>query len=211
VGVAAVLAVCSATACVRAYKPPSASDPHAVLKFRRVYETTAGTNLDERCTINGNEALSTHVASDIARAPRADAILVHPMPARVALEGAFSHLELRTVTELYMEQVPYSTTESYSCGSGTSYQMCSRMVTRTRSEIRYRTVTKNVPVTDGSCSQAVLLAPAIDHVYLLDFTYRGAGVCSATCLEQVGLAPDGSFTTQPCPPPTPEQLQDLKH
>jgi hypothetical protein len=180
-----------------------------VLKLRRVYNTTAGTHLGEQVSINGYLALGAHVPSKLASTPRTDAILVHPTPAKVTLAGGFEHSELRTVTEPYTVQVPYMTTESYSCGSGTSFRMCTRMVTQYRSETRYRTVLKDVSVSDGSCSRAVLFAPAENGVYLVDFTYSEAGVCTASCLEQVGMTDDGAFRTRPCPQPTPEQVQAL--
>jgi hypothetical protein len=179
------------------------------VKVRRVYERVAGAQLDEICTVNGHSALEDSVASGVAAVPRGDAFLVHPAAAKLEIRGAFSHLEMRTVQESYTTQVPYTASESYSCGTGTSFRTCTRSVTRYRSETRYRTVTKNVPIGDGECSRAVFLQPAVGQVYLIDFTYQDSGVCSAMCIEQTTLGPDGSFGTRPCPTPTAEQLEAI--
>jgi hypothetical protein len=200
-----------AAACVPPpYEPPTASEPHAILKLRRVYETTAGTRLGETCDVNGTRALAEGAASALAKAPRVSAILVHPIPAKLHLINGFSHTELRTVTEAYTVQEPYTTMESYSCGTGTSFQTCTRTVTQYRTETRYRTVLKNVVVSDGSCGRTLYFAPVVGHVYLVDFTYREADVCSATCIEQVGLEQeDGTFQTRPCPRPSAAQIDKL--
>jgi hypothetical protein len=192
--------------CVPAYVPPSATDPHAILKVRRVYERTAGTKLTERWLLNGHEALSHHIASDIAAAPLADSVLAFPVVTKVEVKSGFSHEELRTVNETYQEQVPYTTYESYSCGTGTSYRTCTRSVTQYRSENRTRWVTRMVPVSDGECSQELFVSPEVNHTYLVDFTYRDNRVCSATCVEQMPGATAGEFDTRACPVPTAAQI-----
>lgn len=201
------LACLSATACVSEYRPPTAADPHAIFKLRGVYEMQAGTDLAQTMLVNGHRALNRRVPSQVAKAPLADSTLLYPVPAKIEVAGEFSHMETRLVSETYYEQVPYTTYETYSCGFGTSYQTCTRSVTQYRSEQRTRMVMRSVSVSDGSCKQAVWLAPAVDHVYLVDFTYRQSAVCSATCLEQIASETPGEFNNQPCPVPTPAQIQ----
>ena len=133
----------------------------------------------------------------MTQAPRTDAFLAYAKPSEVEYRARFFHSEMRSVTETYSVQEPYTATESYSCGTGTSYRSCTRTVTHYRSVMKTRTVMKNVDVTDGEAQRSVYLAPAVDHAYLIDFTYQDNGACAAICLEQTP-APDGSFTNQAC-------------
>jgi hypothetical protein len=198
----------TATGCVRAYKPPSAHEPHATLKIRRVYEKRAGTNLREGLSINGHPALGDTAPVVMAAVPRADALLIHPRPARLELGAGFFHVEARMVNESYTVQVPYTTTESYSCGYGRSYSTCSRTVTHYRSETRWRTVLRNVEVSDGHCARGLVFSPQVGRAYLIDYTYRDSGICSVTCVEQMPSSA-GGFESRPCAGPTPEQLSRL--
>ena len=194
--------------CIPPYVPPTADQPHATLKVRRVYERPSGERLDEVCLVNGHHALKQRSAIAMTQAPRTDAFLAYPKPSEVEVRARFFHNEMRSVTETYSVQEPYIATESYPCGTGTSYRSCTRTVTRYRSVMKTRTVMKNVEVTDGACKRSVYLAPAVDHAYLIDFTYHDNGACAAICLEQTpGL--DGSFTNQACPPLTPSQIAEL--
>jgi hypothetical protein len=83
--------------CVPPYRPATADEPHATLKIRRIYEKLAGTRLNER--VEGHLAITESTATPIASAPRTDALLVHPRPARVDLASTFTHQETRTVQE----------------------------------------------------------------------------------------------------------------
>jgi hypothetical protein len=190
------------SACIREYRPPTENEPHAILKVRRTYERIGGTSLNETLDIDENRALTAGVSSALGREARTDAVLVHPVPAVARIETGFFHLEMRTVQETYYEQVPVQEMESYDCSSGfgtnRSYRSCTRMATHYKSQPKQRTVTKNVPVSDGSCGAAVRLNPAIGKSYLLEYTYRDHGSCSLTCFEQIP-AGDGSFTNAPCP------------
>jgi hypothetical protein len=127
-----------------------------------------------------------------------DAVLVHPRPTVVTISGAFHHSEVRPVQESYSEQIPYTASESYSCGSYPRTQTCFRTVTRYRSETRYRTVMREVRVGDGECSTQLAFSPQVGRVYLLDFTYRSPGVCAVACYEQVSTDQPGEFHNQAC-------------
>jgi hypothetical protein len=142
------------------------------------------------------DAVATPTAA--AEVPRTDAILLHPRPARVVAAGAFFHHETRAVQESYTVQVPYSTIESYSCGTTKSFRTCTRSVTRYRSETRHRTVLRSVRVTDAECARARRIAPGMADVYLLEFDFQAPGVCRLTCFQQIGQ-PEGSFDMRPCP------------
>jgi hypothetical protein len=200
---------CALAGCVPPYRPPTADEPHATLKVRRIYEKVAGTRLDERVEIEGHSAIAQSVQVSMAAAPRTDGLLVHPRPARVALASTFVHQEMRTVQEPYTETEYEYTTESYSCGTYNSFQMCSRMVSRPRQVTKYRWVTKLVDVTDATCSKALVIAPADGHLYLIDYTFQDGGVCAASCAEQVVVGADGSFANRRCPIPTPAQIKTL--
>jgi hypothetical protein len=71
-------------------------------------------------------------------------------------------------------------------------------------------VTKYVDVSDGSCGRRILVSPAVGAVYLLDFTYRDNGVCSATCVEQIASDVEGEFRTRPCPVPSAQEAKDIE-
>jgi hypothetical protein len=193
------LVAIAATGCVRYYHPPTAADPHATVKIRRTFEKSAGSRLKETAQVNGHVAQDVVDAAELAGAPRTSAILVHPAPAKLGVGGGFFHLEQHMVTESYTVQVPYTQVESYSCGFGKSTSTCTRTVTHYRSETRWRTVLRTVEVSDGWCASAVRFAPRAGHMYIVDYTYRENGVCSAACLEQTAIMSDGSFQSAPCP------------
>jgi hypothetical protein len=204
----AALAPFALAGCVREYRPPTPDQPHATIKFRRVFEKSAGTALKERTTINGHVAQNEVASVDVASAPRASALLVYPLPTNLDVGGGFFHWETQMVEETYYVDVPYTTNESYSCGYG-SNETCTRTVTQYRSEAHIRTVPQQVEVSDGWCSNSVRLAPKVGHLYLIDFTYRDKGICSATCLEQNEILSDGTFRSAPCPALTPAEEHAL--
>ncbi len=209
VTVITVLALVGATSCVRMYQPPMPTEPHATIKIRRSFETSAGTQLNESASVNQHAAQHASAPVAMAGAPRTSAILVHPIPAQLAVGGGFSHFETQMVTETYYVQVPYTAMETYSCGTGKSYQTCTRTVTQYRSESHTRTVPRTVEVSDGACAMAIRFSPLQGHIYVLDYTYRQNGVCSLTCLEQTAIMEDGSFRSAPCPAVTPAEAHAI--
>lgn len=207
--------VCSAlvalvtSGCVAPYKPPTENEPHAILKVRRVYETSRGTELLEALRVSDHPAFDQSTAANLATAPKSDALLIHPRPERLRVSGTFVHYELRQVLETYQVQVPYSSMESYSCGTSSSPRMCSRSVTRYRSESRQRWVTRSVQVVDATCARDTTLAPSAGGIYLLEFTFREEGVCSLVCYEQTKRGDDGELANAHCPEATPAQLAEI--
>jgi hypothetical protein len=195
--------------CVHRYDAPTPQEPHATIKIRRSFESSAGTHLREQTTVTGYVAESDVVGASASSAPQTSAIIVHPIPAEIGVGASFFHSEIRTVDETYTVQVPYTSTESYSCGSGTHYQTCTRMVTNYRSETRHRTVTKPVDVVDAQCRASVRLAPQVGHLYVVDFTFRENDACSASCVEQIEILSDGSFKSAPCPAPNAKQSREI--
>jgi len=200
----------AAVGCATPYMPPTMNQPHAILKLRRTYQTSGGTHMREGLTIEEHPAFAAAAERDAAGAPRTDAILVHPTPAEVRVAAAFFHTEIRTVQESYSVQVPYTSTESYSCGSGTSYQTCSRTVTHYRSETRYRMVTKPVEVSDGSCATALWVSPIINGSYIIEYEYAQDQLCRLACFDQVAGAEPGTFENRACVPPTPAEIRHAK-
>jgi len=185
-------------ACIPQYHPPTLSEPHAVIKVRRTYDTIAGTRLRESLLVDDHRAFAAEVPSGLASAPRIDSSLVHPVPATFGMASSFFHQEMRTVQESYFVQEPYSSYESYNCGTGTSYRSCSRSVTHYRSVTRHRWVTKMVDVVDAECQAGQRFAPAADRVYLLQYSFQEHRACSLSCFEQVPNS-DGTFRNLACP------------
>jgi hypothetical protein len=198
----AVFAMTAATisiGCVHAYKPPTAQEPHAILKLRRTYETTAGAQLSETLTLGDERAFSNVTGAGTAATAHSDAILVHPIPVDLTFLASFSHQTTRQVQEFYQEREPYQATESYNCGTGTSYRSCNRSVTRYRSNQKTRWVTKTETVNDGTCKQAFKFAPRQGSTYLLQYTYQDRDLCALSCFEQ-NAGGDGTITQTPCSP-----------
>lgn len=194
---AALVLCCVASACVPQYRPPTLEQPHAIVKFRRSYGYSAGVSLTEQLTVDEHLAYARTSPTGSANAPQTDAVLVHPLAARLLATSTFFHMETRAVQESYSVQVPYSTIESYSCGYGTSYRTCTRSATHYRSETRYRTVMRSVQVTDAVCSHASGIAPKANDIYVLEFNFQAPGVCRLSCFQQFGK-PDGTFEMRPC-------------
>lgn len=195
-------------ACVPPYRPPSANEPHAIVKFRRSYERVAGASLREAIDVDEHRAYADTSPSGAASAPRIDAVLVHPVPATTRVAAEFFHVESRMVRERYTVQVPHYETESYDCSTGyganRNHRRCTRSVTRYRSETKYRLVTRPVEISDGACTSSVAFAPVVGHVYLAEYTYRDHHACQLSCFEQLP-ARNGQFRTQLCPMPPPSE------
>jgi hypothetical protein len=189
-------------ACVPPYRPPTASEPHALVKVRRSYESVKGMQLREVVDVAEHRALAQGTETALLTGARIDSLLVHPVRARLRIASAFFHTEVRRVHESYYDRTSHLETEHYDCGSGygihKTYRTCTRLVTRYKSELKYRWVTKAVEVSDGSCETALRFAPAEGHVYLVQYTYRDNTSCSASCMEQTPVG-DGTFRNSPCP------------
>jgi hypothetical protein len=210
VGLVVLALVSSEVGCATPYAPPTMAQPHAILKLRRTYQSSGGTHMRESLTIEEHPAFAADAEREAAGAARTDALLVHPTPAELRVAAGFFHTEMRTVQESYSVQVPYTTTETYSCGSGTSYQTCSRTVTHYRSETRYRMVTKPVEVSDGSCAGALWFSPALDGSYIVEYEYAQNGLCRVVCFDQVQGAEPGTFVNRPCALPTPAEMRKAR-
>lgn len=158
---------------MKQYVPPTSGQPHAIVKFRRHYDTTPGTSLGERLVIDGERGFATTIPSNQASVARTDALLVHPGSVELELDAAFSH------------QVSYTTTESYSCGTTDSPRQCTRTVTRQRT------------VIDGRCSEQMGVRFDEGKNYLLQLDYQDRRNCSARCMIQEPLG-NGQFKNRPC-------------
>jgi hypothetical protein len=182
--------------CIVPYTPASPDEPHAVVKIRRVYNDRPGPHLRETVTINGEYAALERTAEPEAAA-HTQAVLVHPVETHWDFRSTFFHYEMRHVQESYTVYESHMTHQSYSCGTSQSPRTCSRMVSQSRPVTKHRMVTKQVPVTDDSCGGAFVHRPEVDHVYLLQLTYQGSGVCELSCFEQ--LVGATGMIQQPCP------------
>ena len=189
-------------ACIPEYHPPTLSEPHALVKVRRTYDTIAGSTLYEHLLVDDHSALSIRDPVELARVARVASSLVYPVPATFVMASSFTHQEMRLVEEQYYEQQMYSEFVSYDCSSGFGpnavHRSCSRMETRYRPVTRYRMVSKLVDVTDAACQASRRFAPVQDRVYLLQYTFQEHGACSLSCFEQIPN-PDGTFQNATCP------------
>ena len=202
-----LLLLAARAGCVKAYEPPALSEPHALLKLRRVYHAAPGAWRRSSIYI-GDEQLM-HQSESNRPAPAAHSSpRVRPGPVRATFGSTFWHTEVRWVSETYTESVPYSDFETYTetvhhgCPSTTTF--CSRQETRTRWVTRYRTETKTrmvwkpVDVMDDACQRFAVRAVEAGHTYTMQFTYTGASHCSIVCFEQYRTeAPPGS-AYRPC-------------
>jgi hypothetical protein len=193
--------------CAARYKPPTLAEPHALVKLRRSYQSVAGSHLAERVTIDDHSAFVATDASRAALSPRTDVVLVHPKAAELHVESGFFHFERRLVTEPYSVQIPYTTSESYSCGSGSSYRTCSRTVTRYHTETRFRTVLKTIQIGDGSCGVNIWIAPRVGGSYVLEYDYADDRVCHLACFEQLQSSEVGTFENRQCSQPSQEEIR----
>jgi hypothetical protein len=185
-----------ASGCVHKYEAPLANQPHAIVKIRRAYATHDGETLTESAFIGKHLVLEQERPAELDET-QTTAVRVHPGPVAWRVGSAYTHTEMRRVQENYSEQVPYTATETYSCGTGTNYKTCTRTVTRYRYEQKTRWVNRQVTVTDAECTSQTRQLAEVGHVYLLQYSYTGPDICSLVCLEQAPRA-DGQFDSKPC-------------
>jgi hypothetical protein len=199
---ASLLLLLSVAACMPPYEPPTPDQPHAVIKLRRTYETTAGTHLTESADVDEHYVLRDTSSARIAQAPLTGSFLAHPVPGTFGVHSNFHHQEMRLVNESYQESRTEYRMESYDCSSGSgtsrSYRTCTRSAPHTTYVTKYRNVMKWVEVSDGACSRYIRFFPKPDHVYLLQYTYQAPSACDLSCFEQV-RGPDGGFENKRCP------------
>src|SRR5579862_6155766 len=198
-------------ACATVYVAPTDGDPHAQIRYRRVYDRTAGPSLRENLTIDGHVAYAATSDAALVQAPRVDGVLVHAAPATFTSSAKFFHVETRMAAEVYSVSEPYQVTKWSMCGFGTSSHPCSRRVTLHRQVSRTRSVLRTVEVPDAVCSGAVRFLPANNASYLLEFNFKETNVCSLSCFEQVAGA-NGELENRACPvaPPPPPPPRDRK-
>jgi hypothetical protein len=180
IGVAVLV---GASGCTVRYTPPTLDEPHAIVKLRRVYNDRPGPHLREVVQINGEHAALEHITEPDA-APNTEVVLVRPGATSWLFTSTFFHYESRSVQESYTVYEHRTSMQSYSCGSYGAPRTCTRSVSQSHPVTKYRWVTKRVPVADDTCSRGLSHQPELGHVYLLQLTYQGSGVCQLTCFEQ---------------------------
>jgi len=185
--------------CIPEYRAPTFDQPHATLKLSRSYARSMGTFLSEYLVVDGGRAYAVTVPSSVAAAPRTDTLLVHPSAARLVVISEFFHKESQTGNEIKWVDVPYEDVETYDCGTFDSPQTCTRVVTKSRSELRHETIYGTVQVTDADCHREITVAPAANDVYLVKFDFVESGICRLSCLQQFKQT-NGTLATRPCPP-----------
>ena len=196
------------TGCVTLYHPPGPEEAHGAIKIRRTYEKQAGASLNEVVLVDTNQAYRKSRARVLASETLVDVVRVRPGTSEIIFQAGFSHPETKLVTETYTTQVPYSSTETYNCGSSGEYRTCTRSTTRHRSETRTRTVNRLVQVSDGDCKKSVRFDVIDQGIYLLEFTYRDNRVCQLSCYQQLPGVNEGEFIQKACKTrPHPKKLK----
>jgi hypothetical protein len=170
--------------CSNSYSPPTADQPHALVKFERRYEGVTGRYLDEELDVMDQEAFS--LESEVSRLglARIDEVLIHPHATQLTAMSSFFHYETRLVQEAYYG----------SFSGGSSYQ----------SIPSYRWVYRTVRVTDAGCADSVWLSPAEGATYRVRLEMTNAFSCQLTCETEQA---DGGDPL-PCPPPTLQEKLD---
>jgi hypothetical protein len=174
--------------CVRAYRPPSLEEPHAVLKLRRSYAAIYGERLSEVLLIDKRRAFSRYDAAGSATLPRNAAVLIHPKPAQIVVGADFTHQEWRWISETYYETEYFTVYDSYQ----------RRSVTQSRQVPRTRMVQRLVTITDARCKAKYGLEPEAGRTYLLQYTFQDDEVCQLACYEQLP-GPGDTFQQVRCP------------
>jgi hypothetical protein len=188
-----VLVAAAGSGCAAPYRTPLPTEPHAIVTLRRTYNRTVGESLTEWLLVDRQSAFNRVTWTEQIRGPAVDTLRVPPRPSTFTVKVLFSHSEIRPITDTFHEQVPQLRTESFGCATGT----CTREVTDYHTEQRTQYVSHYLEVSDGTCAKDVRFAPAVDHRYVLQFTYLTHGACSLSCTEQVA-AEDGQLQIVPC-------------
>jgi hypothetical protein len=194
--VCGLILAASCTACVPAYRPPTANEPHAVVKLRRSYEQYVGTELHERIQLNGFLVFQSTRPSNV-RSALTDAVLTHPGVATWRFESTFYHQETRLVNEPYQYSVPYTSMRTFPCGTPRAPTVCTQPITDYRYFTQYRYVPRLVNVPDGRCRATLSHVMDEGHVYLVLLTYQDDETCQLRCYEQTE---QGNRHCQPAPP-----------
>jgi hypothetical protein len=178
---------CGLSSCIPEYRPPSLSEPHAVIKFRLAYHAWPRQQLEQAVLLGkyGIKDMPTPVQGGEGVVTRP--ILVRPGAAPWTVRTAFFHTYMTTKTE------SYTTSESYPCGKS----VCSRSVPHTR------VVNQTVRVNDAVCERAISHLAVQRGLYILQYDFFANQRCSLHCLRQI-QQPDGTLGNVPCevaPPP----------
>lgn len=175
----------SASGCVRRYEEPPLSEPHALVKFRVIHhEPLPRTELSEAVRLNGYDI---RLPEGLPTEPRLRSVRVRPLPAEYRFATEYFHTYTTMRTEYR--------TETYSCGSGPYTQTCTRTVPVQ--------VTENHHVTDAACETRIEHTPLAGAVYLVQYDFHGAGVCTASCYRQLVVPGERDFRLVPCGPTEP--------
>lgn len=182
-----LLLACGLSSCIPEYRPPSLTEPHALVKFRLAYHAWSGPQLEQVVLIDRHGVREIPAPVQGGEGVVTRPVLVRPGPAPWTVRTAFFH----TYTTTRIES--YTTSQSYSCGKS----MCSRSVPHTR------TVSETVRVNDAVCERSIRHLVVQNGVYILQYDFFANQRCSLHCFRQVEQ-PDGTLANVPCevaPPP----------
>jgi hypothetical protein len=168
-----LLLLCGISACMAQYKPPTSSEPHAIVKVRRHYAAPVGETLSESIVLDGTRVIHVSKPAAVASAPQMDATLVRPKESNLKVGFSFSHQESRM------------TYETYPCGTYQSPRNCSRMVSQP------------VTIVDSQCNREIGVHFEEGKTYLVELDSIDRGECSIRCFEQVPTG-EGQFKNKRC-------------
>jgi len=198
------------SACYLPYRAPSASEPHALLKLRRVHHYSGpswrwGETRTDQALIDDELWLATD-DSPSQRAPQTRTVRVRPGRHALNVSTRLWHSEeLRELKTVEVNKRYPATETVYKDGKHET-----RTVTKTERVTEQRWETSTVDITDASCSGTVEIQFQATGVYLMQYTFTGDGQCSLVCLEQTRSAAGVEPRLRPCatlaPEPPPELL-----
>jgi hypothetical protein len=166
------LIACGLSSCIPEYRPPSLSEPHAVVKVRLAYHAWSGPELEQVVLIGayGVKEIPTPVQGGEGVVARP--VLVRPGAVPWTVRTAFFHISTTTRTEVYQtgESVPQT-----------------------------RTVTETFRENDAVCERAIRHLAVQNGIYILQYDFFADQRCSLHCFRQV-QQPDGTLGNVPCEP-----------
>ncbi len=185
----ALALVLGAGGCVRSYREPSLSEPHAVAKIRVIYHGGPNTMLTEDFRLNNRELPwpSERGHLDVAQT---EAVRVRAEPSLWSFGSTFWHGV--TLTELRPETI----VEEYPCGSQT-IGASTQTTYCTRYHTEYRTMTINDTVIDSRCLAQLRQFPQNGAFYVIQYDVYGGDRCTVRCYEQ-HPRPSGGFDLTTC-------------
>lgn len=190
------------------FREPSLDEPHATAEIRIIHHTAPGPMRRNNVILGEQRVpLLQQCATATVDAPCSRPLRLTPGSTMWGFATDYFHLETRTRT------VPYTVSETYSCGTqtvGVYPNQTTTPQTCTRSRTEYRTETYSVRIPDGRCHTQLSHEARLGASYLIYYEFFASERCSARCFRR-HREPGGTVRMVPCGPtegslPPPAQL-----